>query len=168
MAPCRIEPDRSFSFNVVSRMLNFIVELFTAKRCQRLRLYGAFILYFLMVGIGSVPGTRQNIGEVASGLILHSLAYAGITLLLFTGLDAALWRRSVFTFLIVAGMGALDEYIQSFFPYRNGAVRDWYVDVSASLLMLSVSGVIVRMRYRHRPSLAHFPSVPGKKSNGSR
>jgi VanZ family protein len=138
---------RSFSFTVVSRMLNFLVKLLTAKRYQRLRLYGAFIIYLLIVGICSVPGTRQSIGEVASGLVLHSLAYAGITLLLFTGLDSALWRRTVFTFLIVAGMGALDECIQSFFPYRNGTVRDWYVDVSACLLVLSALAATVGRYY---------------------
>ena len=30
--------------------------------------------------------------------------------------------------------GALDEYVQSFFPYRHGAVSDWLVDSNAALL----------------------------------
>jgi VanZ family protein len=35
--------------------------------------------------------------------------------------------------LTIAAMGALDEYIQSFFPYRHGSVGDW-VDVSAAMV----------------------------------
>jgi hypothetical protein len=119
-------------------MLNFIVRLLTEERYRRWRFSFSFILYFLMIGVGSIPDARQDIGEVASGFVLHALAYGTITFFLFTGLDFALLRRALCTFLIVALMGALDEVIQSFFPYRRGAIQDWYVDVSACIFMLTI------------------------------
>ncbi len=32
-------------------------------------------------------------------------------------------------------MGAIDESVQSFFPYRGAAVGDWMVDCSAALFV---------------------------------
>jgi VanZ family protein len=71
---------------------------------------------------------------VASGLILHSCAYASLAFLLFTGGRGGNRLRAVKAFLTIALMGALDEYVQSFFPYRHGAVSDWLVDCNAALL----------------------------------
>jgi VanZ family protein len=31
-------------------------------------------------------------------------------------------------------MGAIDEFVQSFFPYRTASVTDWLVDVGAGTL----------------------------------
>jgi VanZ family protein len=35
-------------------------------------------------------------------------------------------------------MGALDEYVQSFFPYRSADVMDWVVDVSAGIFSAAI------------------------------
>ncbi|MDP3841768.1 MAG: VanZ family protein [Oxalobacteraceae bacterium] len=84
-------------------------------------------------------------GKIASGLVLHGLAYSIITFLLFTGSNGRPSGNALRTWLIVAIMGALDEFVQSFFPYRNAAVHDWAVDVTASfvtvflLLILTLS-----------------------------
>lgn len=103
----------------------------------RLRYWTAITLYLLILIIGSIPGARQDIGEVASGVILHSLAYAGLTFLLFTGGSGSPLQRAVKAVLTIALMGALDEFVQSFFPYRHGAVSDWLVDCCASAVMAS-------------------------------
>jgi VanZ family protein len=97
----------------------------------RLRYWTAITLYLLILILGSLPGARQDIGQVASGLILHSIAYAGLTFCCFTGGSGL---RAVKAVLTIAAMGALDEYIQSFFPYRHGSVGDWAVDVSAAMV----------------------------------
>ena len=44
-------------------------------------------------------------------------------------------RRALLSVLMVAAMGALDEFIQSFLPYRRGAVSDWLVDITAATLV---------------------------------
>lgn len=100
----------------------------------RRRLAVAFSLFAAIIALGSIPGARAEIGNFASGLILHGLAYAGICTLLFTGYRGSAGRRAVAAVLTVAVMGALDELVQSFLPYRHGAVGDWMVDVSAATL----------------------------------
>ncbi|MYM39974.1 hypothetical protein GTP27_11615 [Pseudoduganella sp. CY13W] len=103
----------------------------------RLRYWTAITLYLLILILGSLPGARQDIGQLASGLILHSLAYAGLTFLIFTGSSGLPRQRAVKAVLTIAAMGALDETIQSFFPYRHGTVSDWAVDCSAACLTAS-------------------------------
>jgi hypothetical protein len=117
----------------------------------RLRYWTAIILYLMILVIGSLPGARQDIGQVASGLILHSLAYAGLTFLLFTGGTGSLAQRAGKAVLTIALMGALDEYVQSFFPYRHGAVSDWLVDCTASVLTAAFMWVLWT-RFRSQPS----------------
>ena len=41
-------------------------------------------------------------------------------------------RRALQSVATIVLMGALDEVVQSFVPYRRGAVSDWLVDCSAS------------------------------------
>ncbi|MRW91267.1 hypothetical protein GJ699_14835 [Duganella sp. FT80W] len=109
-------------------------QILLTSALARLRYWTAIVLYLLILILGSIPGARQDIGEVASGVILHSLAYAGLTFLLFTGSVGALPQRALKAVLTIALMGALDEYVQSFFPYRHGAVSDWLVDCNAAVL----------------------------------
>jgi VanZ family protein len=47
-------------------------------------------------------------------------------------------------------MGALDEYVQSFFPYRHAAIGDWYVDVSAGIFMSALLWAFLETK-RRRP-----------------
>ena len=91
----------------------------------------AIALFSLIVVLGSIPGARDEIGQLATGVVLHSLAYAVLAALTFTALSGALPRRAVFTVLSIAVMGAMDEGVQSLFPYRHAAVEDWLVDVTA-------------------------------------
>jgi hypothetical protein len=83
---------------------------------------------------GSIPGARAEIANLASGLVLHSIAYSCITFLLYTGMTGTRRDRMVRAVLIVMLMGAADELLQSFLPYRTGALTDWLVDCSAALV----------------------------------
>ena len=45
-------------------------------------------------------------------------------------------------------MGAGDELLQSFFPYRGAAVGDWLVDCSAALLTAALLWAVLPKRRR--------------------
>ncbi len=96
------------------------------------RLRAALLLYLAIVIVGSVPGARAQIGTVASGLVLHSLAYASLATLWFTGSTGSAGMRAIKTIATIMAMGAGDEFVQSFFTYRHSDIHDWMVDVSAA------------------------------------
>ena len=95
----------------------------------------ALFLYALVIIIGDIPGARADVGQYASGVVLHSFGYGVLALLLFSGIAGSMGRRALLSVLMVALMGALDEYIQSFLPYRRGAVSDWLVDITAATVV---------------------------------
>jgi len=116
-------------------MLATLTQLCFAERHQRLRFRTALFLYALVIIIGDIPGTRADVGQYASGVVLHSFGYGVLALLLFSGIAGGMGRRAVLSVLMVAAMGALDEFIQSFLPYRRGAVSDWLVDITTATLV---------------------------------
>ncbi|MBZ2206642.1 VanZ family protein [Massilia soli] len=107
-------------------------------KLRRLRYSAAFLAYAAIVAMGAVPGARAEIGNYASGIVLHTLAYGAITFLLYTGSSGSAAARALKSVLTVAAMGAIDELIQSFLPYRRGAVSDWLVDCNAALLVAAL------------------------------
>lgn len=115
---------------MAERITTFLLD----PKYQSYRLRTAFIFYLLIIALGSIPHARAAIGQLASGVILHSLAYSMITVLLFSGIKGNLFKKSVQTFLTVALMGALDECVQSLFTYRTASIGDWLVDCSASII----------------------------------
>jgi VanZ family protein len=130
----------------------FMIKQFILTNSHaRLRYWTAIVLYLMILVLGSLPGARQDIAQVAPGLILHSVAYAGLTFLLFTGGTGSLAQRAGKAVLTIALMGALDEYVQSFFPYRHGAVSDWLVDCNAAVLMAAFMWALWT-RFRIQPS----------------
>jgi VanZ family protein len=128
-----------------------IKQLLLTSSYSRLRYGSAIVLYLLILILGSIPGARQDIGNVASGLILHSLAYAGLTFLIFTGGKGTPSQRAGKAVLTIAAMGALDELVQSLFPYRHGAISDWLVDCNAALLTAGFMWALWS-RFRIQPS----------------
>lgn len=108
----------------------------TKQRKQRFA--AAVLMYATILVVGSIPGARAEIGHVATGSVLHSIAYAFLTFLVFTGSNGNAWTRALKAVLTVALMGAGDEFVQSFFPYRGAAVSDWLVDCGASLVTSAV------------------------------
>jgi VanZ family protein len=120
-------------FASLSAMPQSLYFLLLDPRLNRLR-HGAAILMFLAIVIaGSIPGARADIGQYAPGVVLHSCAYSVLALLWFTASRGSAASRSVATVLAIALMGAIDESVQSFFPYRGASLRDWMVDCSAAL-----------------------------------
>jgi VanZ family protein len=112
-----------------------LLSLLVPNTKQRKQRFGAALLiYAAILFIGSIPGARAEIGQFATGAVLHSLAYAFLTFLVFTGSSGNAWTRTLKAVLIVALMGAGDEFVQSFVPYRHAAVSDWLVDCAASLI----------------------------------
>lgn len=116
----------------------FLSDLLFAPRFRALRLRWALFLYAAIVFMGSIPGVRADIGRLASGLVLHTLAYASITFLLFGGLRGTARRRALTSIAWVVAMGAFDELVQAFLPYRRGSALDWAVDVNASCIMAAL------------------------------
>lgn len=113
-----------------------LLELCFSDRYERLRYRTALVLYALVILIGDIPGVRADVGQYASGGVLHSFGYGVLALILFSGTAGGMARRALLSVLMVAAMGALDEFIQSFLPYRRGAVSDWVVDITAAVAVV--------------------------------
>ena len=107
-------------------------------KLRKLRLGLAIVLYLAILVIGSIPGERQAIGRFAPGVVLHSLAYAGLATLWFTGSTGDGAQRALKAVFAIALMGAGDEFVQSFFPYRGATVTDWLVDCVAAVVAATI------------------------------
>lgn len=111
----------------------FLRLLILDERLRKRRTATAVALFGIIVMVGSIPGARAEIGIVASGVVLHSIAYSVLSFLLFTGYTGTRTERAIKAVLTVAAMGAVDELVQSMLPYRHGAVQDWTIDCISSL-----------------------------------
>lgn len=98
----------------------------------------ALALFAGVLVAGSIPGARAEVGVYASGLVLHGLTYALLASLWFLGSTGKPAVRALKAVLAVALMGACDEFVQSFLPYRSGDIRDWLIDVSAASIASTV------------------------------
>lgn len=125
-----------------------LVRLMIDDKYHRLRFIAALLIYLAVLVFGSIPGARAEVGEFASGLILHFITYSVIAFLLFTGFRHEYSAKGITTVVLVALMGALDEYVQTFLPYRRGAIVDWYVDASAGILMSTLLWVCLETKRR--------------------
>jgi len=132
-------------------MTTYLSTFLLAPTRRPLYVAAAIAMFLMIITIGNIPGARADIGAYASGAILHSIAYAVLAALWFTGSRGSLLARAGKAVLAVAVMGACDEFVQSFFPYRGADVRDWAVDVgaaiaAASLLTLLTARTAVQVR----------------------
>jgi VanZ family protein len=116
-------------------MSAFLYVLVCDPKLSKLRYGAALLIYALILALGSIPGARAEIGHYATGLVLHSLAYAVLTLLVYTGSSGNAGQRALKSVLTVALMGACDELVQTLFTYRGAAVSDWLVDFGASIFV---------------------------------
>lgn len=113
-------------------------------KLRRLCYYCGWSMYALIVIMGSIPGARAELGQYASGLMLHSLAYAILTCLIFTGSSGNAGRRALVAVLTVALMGACDELVQTLFTYRGAAASDWLVDCIAAIITAALLWAMLR------------------------
>jgi hypothetical protein len=116
-------------------MTAMLSQLLTHPRLRFACLAGAALMYLAIVVTGNIPGARADIGQYAPGVVLHSSAYAVLACLCFLGSSGSPAVRAVKAVLTIALMGAGDEFIQSFFPYRGADVRDWAVDCASAILV---------------------------------
>jgi len=107
-----------------------------------LYLVAAIAMYLTIITIGNIPGARADIGAYAPGAVLHSIAYAVLAALWFTGSRGGPLARAGKAVLAVAAMGAGDEFVQSFFPYRGASIHDWAVDVGAAIVAGSLLSLL--------------------------
>ena len=114
-------------------MRTLLFRFISGKHLEPVMFRCGLALYLAVIVLGSIPGARDEIGAVASGLVLHFATYSCIAFLLACGAAGDATAKAVKAFCIVAAMGALDEGIQSLLPYRDGAVIDWMIDVTAAL-----------------------------------
>jgi VanZ family protein len=133
-------------------MYAMLSTLVLDPKLSRLRRACAVLMYLTILVAGSVPGARAEIGEYASGAVLHSCAYAVLAMLWFTGSSGSGPVRAVKAVLAVAVMGAGDEFVQSFFPYRGAAVGDWLVDCAAAIVTSAVLCLLIPNIERSRVS----------------
>lgn len=124
----------------------FLTRLLLDPDLSSARIKTALVLYAGVLLAGSVPGARAEVGEYAPGVVLHGLTYAFLAALWFLGSTGSGPARAAKAVLAIALMGAGDELVQSFLPYRNGDVRDWLVDVGAAILASTVLAVVVPRR----------------------
>jgi hypothetical protein len=115
-------------------MTDMLSQLLMHPRLRSAFLACAALMYLAIIVTGNIPGARADIGHYAPGVVLHSSAYAVLACLCFLGSSGSPAARAVKAVLAVALMGAGDEVIQSFFPYRGADVRDWAVDCTAAVL----------------------------------
>jgi VanZ family protein len=132
----------TFSVDIFS-MPAFLHLLFLDPKLRKARLGLALVLYLAILVIGSIPGERHAIGQYAPGVVLHSLAYAGLATLWFTGSTGDGPQRALKAVFTIALMGAGDEFVQSFFPYRGAAVGDWLVDCIAAIVAATILWAVV-------------------------
>lgn len=121
----------------------YLSLLLPHPRFRQSCLASAIVMYLAIVITGNIPGARADIGHYAPGPVLHSIAYAILAALWFFGSQGSAKARAAKAVLAVALMGAADEFIQSFFPYRGADIRDWAVDVVAALVMSILLAVSV-------------------------
>ena len=121
----------------------FLTLLLFDSRLRSARIKTALVLYAAVIVGGSIPGARADIGEYAPGVVLHGLTYAFLSLLCYLGSTGSAPLRAAKAVLAIALMGAGDELVQSFLPYRNGDLRDWMVDVGAALLTSALLAAFV-------------------------
>ncbi|MDL2357844.1 MAG: VanZ family protein [Pseudomonadota bacterium] len=133
-------------------MLPIISLLVLDPKLRKWRWGCALTMYVTILVMGSVPGARAQIGHYATGVVLHSLAYAILTALVYTGSTGSAGVRALKAVLTVALMGAGDELLQSLFPYRGAAVNDWLVDCAAAIITATVLSLLLPKPALARPT----------------
>jgi hypothetical protein len=124
-------------------MNELLSTLLFNPRVRTLCRTAAIAMYLAIVVLGSIPGARADIGQYASGGELHSTAYAVLTCLWFFGTAGSARVRAWKAILAVALMGAGDEFVQSFFPYRGADVRDWAVDCASAIVTSALLSLLL-------------------------
>jgi VanZ family protein len=124
--------------NDVAKILRKVPKVLTPR--LSLLIGGAFFL--LMVAIGAIPGEATELSAKIPDKLLHFTAYSFLTCCIYRSLSCGLLSRAVRTVMIVGVLGALDENIQRFMPYRSCDLKDWIFDLLAAFFSVVVLSFI--------------------------
>ena len=89
----------------------------------------AALFFAVLVTVGNLPGLAAEMSDAFGDKRLHLAAYAFLTTLIYFSVNR---RPGLTALLTVAALGALDEAIQSLFPYRQADLLDLLADISAA------------------------------------
>lgn len=106
----------------------------------RLWLSVAAVFYAAMLLVGNLPGNAQAMSREFGDKLLHFAAYGCLAGAIYLSFKR---YRAVMTLAGIALLGGLDEFIQSFFPYRSSDLTDLLTDLLAAavaIALLSLAG----------------------------
>lgn len=89
----------------------------------------AGVFFAVLITVGNLPGLAAEMSDAFGDKRLHLLAYAFLTGLIYLSVNR---RPALVAMLTVTALGALDESIQSFFPYRQAELLDLLADILAA------------------------------------
>ena len=89
----------------------------------------AALFFVILVTVGNLPGLAADMSDAFGDKRLHLLAYAVLTALVYLSVNR---RPALVAMLAATAMGAMDESIQSFFPYRQVELLDLLADILAA------------------------------------
>ncbi|MCW0206749.1 hypothetical protein AVE30378_01125 [Achromobacter veterisilvae] len=95
----------------------------------RICLPAAGLFFLALVTVGNLPGLASDMSDAFGDKRLHLAAYAFLTGLIYLSVNR---RPGLTALLAVSALGALDESIQSLFPYRQADFLDLLADISAA------------------------------------
>jgi len=98
----------------------------------------ASIFFVFLIALGSLPGTADALSLRFGDKLLHTLAYSVMAALYFYAYAGSKLARSIATITTIALLGALDETVQSFLPYRNSSLSDWCFDIAAAFIVVTL------------------------------
>jgi VanZ family protein len=101
--------------------------------------------FLLMVGLGSVPDEANTLSDRFGDKWLHTLAYGFMSVLCFYALVAKPMMRMLLTVTTIALLGSIDEFIQSFLPYRNASLADWCFDIGSAAIVAATLLLLDRL-----------------------
>lgn len=104
-------------------------EPFWRPGMARLCLPVAGLFFLVLVTVGNLPGLASEMSDAFGDKRLHLAAYAFLTGLIYMSVNR---RPALVAMLAITALGALDESIQSFFPYRQAELLDLLADISAA------------------------------------
>lgn len=100
-------------------------------------LIAAALFFVLMIAIGSIPNEANKLSAVVPDKLLHMTAYGFLSALLYIGQRPGKRGRGLIVILAIGVLGALDETIQSFFPYRTAGLPDWLFDMLSACIVVT-------------------------------
>ena len=105
-------------------------------KLQPLPFFLLLLFFVIMISAGSVPGQATHLSAHFGDKLLHLIAYGLMSFLSFHSIVGSRIARIIFSLLLIASLGLIDESIQYFLPYRNASLTDWCFDIAAAVVVI--------------------------------